>query len=93
MDTKQFFQPIINELVNRFDESLAKSLGQLRKEILTKDANDELLTRHEACKLLDIEQTTLYHWTNAGKITAYGIGNRRYYKRTELMESLKELKK
>lgn len=49
---------------------------------------DELLTRSEACKLLKIEQTTLYHWQKAGKIKMYGIGNRRFLKKAELMECL-----
>jgi hypothetical protein len=49
---------------------------------------DELLTRAEACILLKINITTLHNWTKKGKIIAYGIGNRVYYKRGELMESL-----
>lgn len=49
---------------------------------------DELLTRSEACKFLKIEQTTLYHWQKAGKIKMYGIGNRRFLKKAELMECL-----
>lgn len=46
------------------------------------------LTREEACKLFKINPTTLWHWTKKGKIIAYGIGYRVYYKRGELMESL-----
>ena len=54
---------------------------------------DELLTRTETCKFLQIDSSTLWHWTNKGKVIAYGIGNRRYYKKAELLESLKQLKK
>jgi hypothetical protein len=54
---------------------------------------DELLTREETCKYFQIDSSTLWHWTNKGKVTAYGIGNRRYYKKTELLESLTPLKK
>jgi excisionase family DNA binding protein len=54
---------------------------------------DELLTRTETCKYLQIDSSTLWAWTNKGKVRAYGIGNRRYYKRAELLESLKPLKK
>lgn len=53
---------------------------------------DQLLTRAEACDLLKIEQTTLYHWTRKGKIQCYGIANRRYYKKAELLECLTPLK-
>lgn len=89
MGTVQFIQTTPNQLAELIDEKLKKSLEQLKKELLDKDANDELLSRRQACEFLQIEQTTLYHWTKAGKIISYGIGNRRYYKRSELIESLK----
>ena len=54
---------------------------------------DELLTREQTCKFLQIDSSTLWAWTNKGKVTAYGIGNRRYYKKAELLQSLKQLKK
>ena len=54
---------------------------------------DELLTRTETCKFLQIDSSTLWAWTNKGKVSAYGIGNRRYYKKAELLKSLKPLKK
>lgn len=54
---------------------------------------DELLTREQTCELLQIDSSTLWHWTNKGKVKAYGIGNRRYYKKAELLECLTPLKK
>lgn len=54
---------------------------------------DELLTREQTCQLLQIDASTLWHWTNKGKVTAYGIGNRRYYKKAELLQCLIPLKK
>lgn len=54
---------------------------------------DELLTREQTCELLQINSSTLFHWTNKGKVKAYGIGNRRYYKKAELLECLTPLKK
>jgi hypothetical protein len=63
------------------------------KETFNTHNPDELLTRTETCKFLQIDSSTLWHWTNKGKVIAYGIGNRRYYKKAELLESLKQLKK
>ena len=80
-------------LVNLINENIAAQLVQLKKELLNKEVNDELLTRGETCKLLQIDSSTLWHWTNKGKVTAHGIANRRYYKRSELMEALQVLKK
>ena len=63
------------------------------KETFNTHNPDELLTRTETCKFLQIDSSTLWAWTNKGKVFAYGIGNRRYYKKAELLESLKPLKK
>jgi hypothetical protein len=54
---------------------------------------DELLTREQTCDFLQIDSSTLWHWTNKGKVIAYGIGNRRYYKKAEILECLTPLKK
>jgi excisionase family DNA binding protein len=54
--------------------------------------DQELLTREEACKLLKVSLTTLWRWTNNGKITAYGIGYKRFYKKEELINTLVQLK-
>ena len=63
------------------------------KETLNTHNPDELLTRDQTCKFLQIDSSTLWAWTNKGKVKAYGIGNRRYYKKAELLESLKPLNK
>jgi hypothetical protein len=63
------------------------------KETLNTHNPDELLTRTETCKFLQIDSSTLWSWTNKGKVIAYGIGNRRYYKKVELLQCLIPLKK
>lgn len=63
------------------------------KETLQTHNPDELLTREQTCKFLQIDSSTLWAWTKKGKVIAYGIGNRRYYKKAELLESLQQLKK
>jgi|TARA_B110000914_G_C15240396_1_gene343843 predicted DNA-binding transcriptional regulator AlpA len=63
------------------------------KETLQTQNSDELLTREQTCKFLQIDSSTLWAWTKKGKVKAYGIGNRRYYKKAELLESLQLVKK
>lgn len=53
---------------------------------------DTLLTRAETCEFLKVDSSTLWHWTKKGKLTAYGIGHRRYYKKQEIIENLKAVK-
>lgn len=81
------------QLVSLISEVFQTKFEALKKDLSTQQANDELLTRDQACEFLQINSSTLWAWTNQNKVTAYGIGNRRYYKRSELLNCLTELKK
>ena len=72
-------------------EELADMIAEKVAEKLS--GSSELLSRDETCEFLNIKPTTLWEWTNKGKIQAYGIGGKRYYKKSELMDSVKKLKK
>jgi hypothetical protein len=76
-----------NDLEELIRKVVIEQLEAFRKNTSTENP-DELLTRAEACLLLKISLTSLWNWTKKGKIIAYGIGNRVFYKRAELMESL-----
>lgn len=52
------------------------------------DLDYSLLSRVETCEILKINKTTLWNWTKKGKLIAYGIGNRVYYKRGEVMNAM-----
>ncbi len=93
MDTVQFIQTTPQQLADLITEGVKIQLQEFKKNIDSQQAGDALLTREETCKFLSIDSSTLWAWTNKGKVKAYGIGNRRYYKRNELMECLKPLKK
>ena len=80
------------DLVNLIHANIKFELDQFKRDLLIGKADDELLTREEACKFFKIDQSTLWSWTNKGKVKSYGIGNRRYYKRSELLQSLIPLK-
>lgn len=76
---------------NDLEELIRKVVGE-QLEAFRKNNSiekpDELLTREEVCLLLKISLTSLWNWTKKEKLKAYGIGNRVYYKRGELIESL-----
>lgn len=88
MSSIQFLQTTPEQLAELISEGVKSQIQDLKNELTSKNANDELLTREETCKLLKINSSTLWDWTNKGKVRAYGIGNRRYYKRSELIEAL-----
>jgi hypothetical protein len=80
------------KLTELIKDGVKSQLEDFKKTLQTHNP-DELLTRTETCKFLQIDSSTLWAWTNKGKVIAYGIGNRRYYKKAELLESLQPLKK
>ncbi len=82
----------LEDFAQLFYENSKTVFEKLKKE-LQNDNSDDLLSREQTCKFLQIDSSTLWSWTKKGKVTAYGIGNRRYYKKAELLNSLKPLKK
>ena len=83
----------VEQLQQLIGTSVKNGILELQKELQTKDNSEELMTREETCQFLKIDSSTLWAWTNNGKVKAYGIGARRYYKKTEIMECLTLLKK
>jgi len=83
----------VEELQELIGSTVKKNLAELQKELQSKKFTEELMSRDETCKYLKIDSSTLWAWTNKGKVKAYGIGARRYYKRSELLECLTLLKK
>jgi len=83
----------VEELQELIGSTVKKNVAELQQELQSKKFTEELLSREETCKFLKIDSSTLWSWTNKGKVKAYGIGARRYYKRSELLECLILLKK
>ncbi|MHA3789980.1 helix-turn-helix domain-containing protein [Flavobacterium hauense] len=92
MKTLQFIQTTPEALVELINEGVKNQLEDFKKNLNQNDS-EELLTRQEAYQFLKIDSSTLWHWTNKGKVQAYGIGHRRYYKKNELVQCLRPLKK
>ena len=83
----------IEQLQQLVSTSVRNGIQEFQKQLQTQTEDESLLTREETCQFLSIDSSTLWAWTNKGKVKAYGIGARRYYKRSELMECLTLLKK
>ena len=76
-------------------DALIELIAQRTAELLIKQTpqsqeteQDELLTRTEAMQYLKITGATLWRYEKKGKITSHGIGGKRYYKKSELEQSL-----
>ncbi|WP_341228328.1 helix-turn-helix domain-containing protein [uncultured Arcticibacterium sp.] len=60
------------------------------KSIPTSDSR-EVLSRKQTADLLQINLSTLWHWTKKGKVQSYGIEGKVYYLRSEILNSLTPL--
>ena len=88
----QFVQITTAELAKLIDQKVSENLNEFKKQFLNKEADDELLTREQTAEFLQVDVSTLYLWAKKGKIKPYGIGKRRYYKRSELIECLTQIR-
>ena len=81
------FQEIDDRLKN-----IEKLLQGLSTQYNTTHNNqDELLSKKQACCLLGVSYSTLWRWTRQNKIQAYGLNNRVYYKRSEIMAAINKI--
>lgn len=89
MESIQFIQVTPEQLEERIIQGIRSILSEPAKS----GQEDDLLTRTDAAKFLQISTVTLWDWTNKGKLKSYGIANKIYYKKSELLQSLKPLNK
>lgn len=87
MEIIQFLQVTPEQLQKAIIDGVKDQLELLKKEFQPKQPED-YLTRDEVKKLLKINMTTVHNWTKAGNLKAYYLGNRVYYKRSEIDETL-----
>ena len=80
--TQDDFRGILKETIQ---EALQAALNVVEEN---KEA-DVLLSRHEAAELLKVSLVTISKYQKDGKIPYYRFGRRVYFKKKELIESLK----
>ena len=84
MSSIQFIGTNPSDLITELKNSLIPELkAQLSAQFQPKEPT-EYLTRSEVCKLLRIDLSSLHRWRKEGKIPSYGLGNRVYFKRSEV---------
>ncbi|AZB00314.1 DNA-binding protein [Chryseobacterium joostei] len=87
----QMIQTTPNELSDLLQEGIKTQLENFKKSFDLQN-QEVLLTYEETCEFLKINHTTLWRWVKGGKIPCYSIHNKRYFKRSEIMECLTKLK-
>jgi len=80
-----------DEIANLF-QGLQKQLTDLKMNFEPKKPT-EFLTRNEVAELLKVDLSTIHNWCKQNKLTPFGIGNRIYFKRSDIENTLVNLGK
>ena len=69
---------------------ISKEVAEIKKSFEPKSPT-EFLTRTEVKELLKCDITTVHNYTKKGKLVKFCIGNRVYYKRSQVEAAIKEI--
>jgi len=87
MKNSTILHEITPEQITSLFQGIQSQLAEIKQNFVPK-VPTEYLTRSEVAKMLKCDLSTVHNWTVKGKLIAYGIGNRVYYKRNEIEEVL-----
>ena len=82
----------LEQLKSEISNEILDRITPLLQSVNKPTPTTELLTRKEASRLLGISLPTLLDWTKTGKVTGYRISSRVRYKRSELENSLSQIR-
>lgn len=83
METIEFYRTTPEELSKLISEGINQQLEELKATIQQPTAND-YLTRKEVKDLLSTSYPTIHGWISKKILKAYKVGNRTYFKRSEI---------
>jgi len=89
--TIQLIQITPDELREAIVSGVRAEVEKLKADFQPKQPT-EFMTRNEVRDLLNVDLSTVHNWTKRGKLKAYGLGGRLYYKRAEVEEAIKPLR-
>lgn len=89
MGTVQLISISPTELANLINEGLKTHIEKLSSNLIKPHQEEkEFLTRKETAKFLQISLVCLHDWVKKGIIIPYKLGNRTYFKYSQIVESL-----
>jgi len=71
------------EQLTKLFADLQNQINELKRHYEPKQPT-EYLTRNEVAELLKCDLSTIWNWSKKGKLIPYGIGNRVYFKRSDI---------
>lgn len=79
------------ELKDLIQESFQDLMSQGNLKAERKDDGDPLMKMKEICDLLRVSKVTIHQWKKTGRIPFHRISNRIFFKKSEVLESLKKI--
>ena len=87
METIQFLGTTPNALANLIDKKIKLQLDDLKKSFTLKEPED-FMSRKETATLLKISLVCLHDWVNKGILKPYKMGNKTYFSRKQVTETM-----
>jgi hypothetical protein len=88
--TIQLIQITPEELQGAIIAGVRAEVERLKADFQPKQPT-EYMTRNEVRDFLDVDLSTIHNWTKRGKLKAYALAGRVYYKRAEVEAAIKPL--
>lgn len=90
MNNIQLIQVTPEELVTMISDSVKTQIQEIKFlfEGNNKKQEKEFLTRSETAKLFNVSLVTIHDWQKNGILKVYKMGNRSFFKYSELIDTL-----
>lgn len=75
-----------DDLINRIAIKTAELIHS--GQTSSPEPQDDLITPKEACELLKCTSVTLWRYEKKGRVQAFGIGGKKFFKRSQLLQSI-----
>lgn len=76
-----------DELQSLLKETISLVINQHQNSVKTID-DEVYYTRKQVASLFDVELSTIHNWSKKGILHPVGLGNRVYFKRSEIEQAL-----
>lgn len=90
MKSTLLIQTSPDELVEAIKQVVQIEIAKIGDQNTPQANLREVLTRKETAELLGVSLVTIHDWSRSGIIHPYKLGNRTYFKRSEIMEVLNQ---
>lgn len=88
--TIQLIQITSDEFRQTMADIVRQEVGKLKSDFQPKEPT-EYMTRNEVRDFLNVDLSTVHNLTKRGKLKAYGLGGRVYYRRDEVEAAIKPM--